>query len=141
MIIEKLEKQIGQALESAKKYQVQAQSIQKQGRLITRQGEIKAREFLHQVFDSGLTLMGQGFVSFRKASEAFVAETHRKVEKLQTVIEKADLELATDDAVVEASSKSPLTSISENKKNKNPKYKAAKNKKHRSHLNNTSRPH
>lgn len=141
MTIDKIEKQISQVLESAKKYQVQAKIIQKQGRLITRQGEIKAREFLHQVFESGLTLMGQGFVSFRKASEAFVAETHRKVEKLQAVTEKADLELATDDAAVMQSSVSPLDSINENKKSKNPKFKSAKNKKQRSHLNNTSRPH
>ncbi|MBC7465051.1 MAG: hypothetical protein H7256_03590 [Bdellovibrio sp.] len=146
-IVESVEKQVGQFLTTAKEVQTQLQRFQKrglkQGLLITQQGEIKAREFLLQVFESGLTLLGQGMLTARKATESFVAETHRKLEKIEKLnasVEAADseeLEASAD----EESQVTPLESLNGKHKAKNPKFKAAKNKKQHSHLANTSRQH
>lgn len=143
MIVEKVEKQVSQILTSAKDVQNQVQQFQKQGLLITQQGEIKAREFLHQVFESGLTLLGQGMLTARKATESFVAETHRKLEKIEKL--SAAVEASESEDVLESSDEetrvTPLESLNGKQKTKNPKFKGAKNKKQRSHLANTSRQH
>lgn len=142
-IVETVEKQVGQILTTAKGVQGQVQQIQKQGLLITQQGEIKAREFLHQVFESGLTLLGQGMLTARKATESFVAETHRKLEKIEKLSAAVDSEAAEklEESVEEDAKVTPLESLNGNHKSKSAKFKGAKNKKQRSHLTNTSRQH
>lgn len=140
MIIEKLEKRLGQVLDTAKQLQQQAESLQKQGKVITQQGEVKAREFLHQIFDSGLTLLGQSIVSGRRATESFVAETHRKASRLKHLTDELGSEgkSSLKEEVFESQNEN---SNAKQKVTKNPKFKMAKNKKNRAHLNNTSRSH
>jgi len=138
MIIEKVEKQINQILSAAKQVQNQVQQIRSEGFLVTKQGEIKAREFLHQVFDSGLSLLGQGIVLGRKATESFVAETHRKANKLK----KGEGDLTSDEEESSVSKnfsnrKSEASALGK----KSSKFKSLKNKKQKSHLGNTARAH
>jgi hypothetical protein len=136
MVLEKVEQQMNQILNVAKQVQNQVQQIRSEGFLVTRQGEIKAREFLHQVFDSGLTLLGQGIVLGRKATESFVAETHRKANKLK----KSEVSLTSDEEKPSANFSDRKAEASAALK-KNSKFKSLKNKKQKSHLGNTARAH
>jgi hypothetical protein len=141
-MLEKLEQQVNQYLATARQLQEQLQTFRKQSLTFTQQNEIKAREMLHQAFDNGLTLLGKGIIIGRKATESFVAETHRKANKLEKLISKETEQV--DESVASSASveMKPVDSIKQNQpKQKNPKFKGMKNKKHRSHTTNTSKSH
>ncbi|MBC7420984.1 MAG: hypothetical protein H7328_09675 [Bdellovibrio sp.] len=80
---EKIEEQIGAVLNRVRYLQKKIITFQAEAKTAANQIEVSARESLHKVFDEGLTLLGKGIVTGRKATESFVAETHRKAKKLK----------------------------------------------------------
>lgn len=133
MTIDKIEKQVSQILAQAKDFQKQAERM-------TQQNEIKAREFLHEVFESGLTLLGRGLSTGRKVTESFVAETHRKVSKLKNF--ESHAEKGSKTPLKNGLAEAPRQEIAAVKtKPKHSKNKMIKSKKQRAHLTNTSRSH
>lgn len=82
MKAKKIEKKMGQFAGKAKELRTKAQDLQKKTFVLTLQNEIRLREGLHKIFNGALLLVGQGFMSARKANEAFIAATHRKVDSL-----------------------------------------------------------
>ena len=83
MKTEQIEAQVDQVFKKIKDVQKKVMSLQKQAKALLRKNEVKARGSLEKVFDDGLTLLGQGMIVGRKATESFVAETHRKAKKLE----------------------------------------------------------
>lgn len=85
MILEKVEAQIADILDQAKKMQVKAQQLQRQGTMAALQSEVVVREKFNEFFEQGLTLLGKGIVKGRKIKEALAAEAHRKAANLKKV--------------------------------------------------------
>ena len=83
MNLEQVEVQIADLLTKAKKMQIRAQQLQRQGLMVARQGEVIVRERLSNYLDGGLNLLGQGIIKGRKLKETLTAETHRKAASLR----------------------------------------------------------
>lgn len=86
-----VEKQLGKVFTRLRDVQVKAAAYQKQAKSLAKLGELSARKSLHKVFDNGLTLLGKGLINGRKATESFVAETHRKAKRMENAEQTEEL--------------------------------------------------
>lgn len=85
MTLEQVEVQIADLLTKAKKMQIRAQQLQRQGLMVARQGEVVVREKLTNYLENGLNLLGKSIIMGRKLKENLKAETHRKAASLKKV--------------------------------------------------------
>ena len=85
MTLEQVEVQIAEFLNQAKKMQIKAQQLQRQGSIVVLQSEVIVREKFNEFFEEGLTLLGKGIIKGRKIKEMLVAEAHRKTANLKKV--------------------------------------------------------
>lgn len=83
MTLEQMEVQIADFLTKAKKMQIRAQQLQRQGIMVARQSEVVVREKLNNYLEDGLNLLGKSIVKGRKLKESLAAETHRKMASLK----------------------------------------------------------
>ena len=83
MNLEQVEIQLADLISKAKRMQIRAQQLQRQGLMVARQSEVVVRERLSSYLDGGLNLLGQGIIKGRKLKETLAAETHRKVASLR----------------------------------------------------------
>ncbi len=132
---EKIEEKIQNIVSRVRDLQMKVSKIQAQATQTAKQAEVSARESLHKAFDGGLSLLGKGIVNGRKATESFVAETHRKAKKLERETQaeeavEAPVSEVIPAAAIKKSNKMNAKSVSAKNQMKTLKNKSRKNKSH-----------
>jgi hypothetical protein len=122
-----IEQQLDKVVSRFRGLQAKVAVYQKQAMALAQEGEVTARTSLHKVFDNGLSILGKGLSNGRKATESFVAETHRKAKKLQSESNKEEITASASAEVIPAEARKKTSKVSAIKAS-NSKVPTKKNK-------------